>query len=71
MAECEQGSRFYFCAVNSFDRIKIGDTVLIDTKCEIMPCSIVLTAPEFHLQRAEHIPADRLVGVAISTFVKT
>jgi hypothetical protein len=70
MEECEQGSKFYFRAINSFNRINVGDVVLIDTKSEIMPRSIVLTVPDYMLERAELVPKERLVGVAVCTFVK-
>lgn len=53
MAISEQGTRFYFRAINSFERIQEGDTVLIDTECEVTPCSIVLAAEDLILQKAQ------------------
>lgn len=69
MEDSEQGSSFYFCALNPFERIQVGDKVLIDTKCEITPYSIVLTDPDLTFQKAE-FNSGKFIGKVVSVYIQ-
>jgi hypothetical protein len=70
MEECEQGSRFYFRVTESFDRIMMGDIIEVDTKCEITPCSIVLTYPDFILQKVDLNPLGEFIGKVVNVYIQ-
>jgi len=68
MRERERGTIF-FRATNSFERINVGDMVLVDVVNSPGPQSIALTSPDFIIKRVDLSISEEYLGKVIRVLV--